>query len=770
MKGFIVDAGWKTIDEKTELVLFGRLENRQSFAAILDFIPYFFIKERDSKNIKELIKGEVIEKTNLVNFKGEKVLKITAKNQTDFNKIVHSIHSSRIDTYESDIKPYARFAIDNEILGGIEIGGDYETSERVDRVYRNPEIRAVRFKPKLKVASIDIETGSSGELYCIGVYTEEYKKNFMVTDKELKDTIKCKNEADCLEKWKKEMIKLDSDIITGWNVIDFDFVYLKSCFEKNSIKLDIGRDNSEIRLRIEENFLKKSSAAIKGRQVIDGLSLVRDPFIKEAPSIKKANFDSYTLEDVSRELLRDEKLIKGKNRHSAIEMMYKTEPQKVADYNLQDCKLAYNIIEKTDMLNLAVERAMLTGLLLDRLTASIAAFDSLYIREARRAGLVCPTTRYGLKEERITGGYVLAPTTGIYKNVLVLDFKSLYPSIIRTFNIDPASLLEKKEMDCVVAPNGALFKNKEGILPKIIEKFHEAREEAKKGKRELASYAIKIIMNSFFGVLASPNCRFYNFDMANAITHFGQAIIKLTAEKIEEFGFKVIYSDTDSIFIETGLENEKAEILGNEIQEKVNRFYKDYIKENYSRQSFLELQFDKQFISLLFPKMRKTEVAAKKRYAGLVLKDGEKKLEITGLEAIRGDWTEAAKEFQKELLLKVFNEEDSEEFIKKFIKRIEKGEVDEKLVYAKSIRKALNEYTKITPPHVKAARQLDKLEGNIIKYYITTAGPEPIQKLKHKIDYKHYIEKQIKPIANQILETAGKSFESIADEKQKKLF
>jgi len=121
--------------------------------------------------------------------------------------------------------------------------------------------------------------------------------------------------------------------------------------------------------------------------------------------------------------------------------------------------------------------------------------------------------------------------------------------------------------------------------------------------------------------------------------------------------------------------------------------------------------------------------------------------------------------------MKVFHKEEIFSFIKSYIKNIKLGKLDKELIYRKSIRKELHEYTKTTPPHVKAARLLDNLDSNIIEYYITEAGPEPIQKLKHKLDYKHYIDKQIKPIANQVLVLFNKDFDDIIkDNKQAKLF
>lgn len=774
MKGYIVNITSSNEDEKSRINIFGRLENGKSFAAIIPFEPYFYIKEEDEKKVKPLLEKARTEKTKLENKNGEKVIKIIHENQTELNKIVKAIHQKKIDTYEADLSTSIRYIIEKDLYGTIEISGESEPTESVDLLFKNPSIKPAEANVELKIASIDIESNkNSKELFCIGIYSKDYKKNFIISDKKVESAVNCKDERELLTKFREEMIKLDPDIITGWHVIDFDLNYLRNKFDEHNIPFNFGRTNERIKIKIEDNFFRNSTATIPGRQVLDGLNLIKDPFIQEAPSIKNKEFDSYTLEDVSQEMLGEGKLISGKDRHEEIESLYEKDKKKVVDYNLQDCKLAYDLLIKTKILDLAIERSSLTGLPLNKLTGSIIAFDSLYIREAHKRGIVSPTTRYVEKEERIKGGFVMEPTPGIYHNVLVMDFKSLYPSMMKTFNIDPLSLLDKKEKNSVESPNKAYFKNEDGVLPHILEKLHFAREKAKNEKRELASYAIKIIMNSFFGVLASPNCRYYNLQMANAITHFGQMLIQLTAKKIEEKGYKVIYSDTDSVFVETSLEKEKTTKLGKELQEYINNFYNAWIKTEYNRKSFLELEFKKHYLSLMLPKVRNAEkeTGSKKRYAGLVEKNGKEEVEIVGLEAIRGDWTEAAKEFQIELLNKIFHRQDPINFIKDYIKKIESGKIDSKLIYRKSIRKNLNEYTKTTPPHVKAARQLESLESNIIEYVITIEGPEPIQKLKSKIDYEHYIKKQITPIADTVLHFFNTSTEEILkSSKQKKLF
>ncbi|MGV8142742.1 MAG: DNA polymerase II [Candidatus Pacearchaeota archaeon] len=774
MKGYIVNISSSNEDEKTYIHLFGRLENQKSFAAIIPATPYFYIIESDEKKAKKLLVGTKIEKTKLVNKKNETVIKISHESQTELNKIVKSIHQEKIDTYEADLNPTIRYIIDNDLYGTIDISGESDPSERVDMVFKNPEIKKSEGNIPLKVISLDIESNKSNkDIFCIGVYGKNYEKNFIISDKIVERAVSCKDEREVLSKFREEMLSVDADIITGWNIIDFDLNLLKEKFEEHNIPFDFGRTNEKIRIKLEGNFFRNSTATIPGRQVLDGLNLIKDPFIQEAPSIKSKEFESYTLEDVSQAMLGEGKIIHGKERHDEIERLFEKDKDKLVKYNIQDCKLAYDLLIKTSILDLAIERSTLTGLPLNKLTGSIIAFDSLYIREAHKRGIVSPTTRYTEKEERIKGGFVMEPTPGIYHNVLVMDFKSLYPSIMKSFNIDPLSLLDKKEKDSIESPNSAYFKNSEGVLPHILDKLHKAREVAKKEKRELSSYAIKIIMNSFFGVLASPNCRYFSLDMANAITHFGQMIIQLTAKKIEEKGYKVIYSDTDSVFVETGLAKERTKELGKELQEYINKFYNELVKKEYNRKSFLELEFKKNYIALMLPKVRNAqkETGSKKRYAGLIEQEGKESIEIVGLEAIRGDWTQAAQEFQVELLNKIFHRQDPVIFIKNYIKKINEGKLDAKLVYRKSIRKNLEEYTKTTPPHVKAARKLDKLDSNIIEYYITLDGPEPIQKLKHKLDYEHYIEKQITPIADTILHFFNTSVEEILNSStQKKLF
>ncbi|MBI5391953.1 DNA polymerase II [Candidatus Woesearchaeota archaeon] len=756
MKGFVVYPDYRIDENRASVLLYGRLENGESFLSVHLYKPYFYIRQKDLEPARQLDKKYTYEKTHLKNKEGEAVVKIILDIPADVPKLRKKFEDAEIICYEADIRFPYRFLMDKEILGSIDIDGEYVSGGRVDRVYLHPDIKPIYWEPQLKVLSLDIETMSDMQtVVCLSLWGKNYKKTFLLTDEPIENTIACKTEEELLEKFAQEVVSYDPDILTGWNVIDFDYKELRDRMKKYNIPFVLGRDESTSTLKLEDNFFRESKANFSGRVVLDGISVLGTSFIK---------LPDYKLDTAAKVILKDEKLLKftGK-KFEELERIYKEDKPTLAAYNLKDAELAYRILEESKALALTIKRSLITGMPLDRVDASIASFDSLYIREAHTKGFVVPTGKFGEKEERIKGGYVRESEPGIYDYILVFDFKSLYPSMMRTFNIDPLSYVESgKGKNLVEAPNGARFKNEDGVLPTLLERLWAEREQARKNKDELTRYAIKILMNSFFGVLASPACRFFSLDVANAITHFGQYLIKLTGERIEKMGYHVIYQDTDSNFVVSKAKNfEDAEKIGKKIEKEINAFYADFIKKEYKRESFLELNFEKTFIKFLMPRLRKEEAGAKKRYAGLWKKDGKETIQFTGLEAVRGDWTELAKKFQKELYDRVFHDKEITEYIKKFIQELKKGKYDELLVYRKSIRKELKEYTATTPPHVKAARLLPKLEGNVIEYIITEKGPEPIQHQKHKIDYEHYIGKQIKPIANSVLVFFNKSFDEL---------
>ncbi len=769
MKGFIVYQGSEVRDNKQYVYLFGRLENGETFLTINHFLPYFYIRTADRKKAEKLEKADY-EDTDFINFQDETVTKVTLQLSKNVAPLRDLFADAGIRSYEADIRYTQRFLIDKGIKGAVDIEGDFERPSEgtIDRMYIEPTLKPVEgYFPKLKVLSIDIETDKhAGDLYAIGLYTPSFQKVLIKKKGTFNNAEAIPDEERLLERFKELVVELDPDILTGWNFIDFDLKYLQDRFKKNKIEFKLGRINWPCKLRISDSFFKDSSADIPGRMVLDGIHLLKISHVK---------LNDYKLDTASKMFLGEGKIFSGPHRYEQIDLAFQQDPQMLIDYNLKDAKLAYDVIEKSDALNLTIRRSLLTRLPLDKVQGSIAALDSVYLKELQKEKIVAPTSARGDREERIKGGYVLDPQPGIYTNIIVFDFKSLYPSIMRTFNIDPyafaAALKIKNKKELIEAPNGARFVSGEGILPRLIQQLWEERDAAKKRKDKLGTYAIKIMMNSLFGVMANPTCRFYSLDMANAITSFGRFFIQQAAAKAEEWGYDVIYGDTDSLFINPQEKNYKKTLaIGADIQQRLNTYFTEFVKKTYKQRSFLEVQFEKVFKKFFLPQIRKKEEGAKKRYAGLI--EGEKKEELVfvGLETVRRDWTDVAKKFQRELLDRVFHEQEILNFIRSFVRDLKEGKYDDLLVYRKGIRKSVEEYTKTTPPHIKAARKIGRVGTGIIEYIQTTKGPEPLEAHTSPIDYDHYVKKQLQPIADSILVVLGKSFEAILkDHKQSSL-
>jgi len=421
------------------------------------------------------------------------------------------------------------------------------------------------------------------------------------------------------------------------------------------------------------------------------------------------------------------------------------------------------------LIELSLSRSQLSGLLMDELGMMTAAFDHFFLPKLHRVGYVAPNVKDLDTSEHAAGGYVMDPIPGIYDDVIVLDFKSLYPSIIQTFKIDPYSNL-KSEIDSIETLNGFKFSSTQHFLPEFINQLIEQRNLAKKKNDKQLSQAIKILMNSFYGVMGSFGCRFYHPNLPTAITGTGQKLLMGSKEFLAGKGYEVIYGDTDSLFLKLKEgEGENAQVNGERIAEDLNKYWSEKIQNDYRLKSYLEIEFEKYYRKFILTPARGSEAGAKKRYAGMLVVNDKETIEFVGMEFVRSDWTRLAKEFQVELYSRIFNNEEIENWLREIVKKVKAGEYDDKLVYRKRLRKDVEEYTKNIPQHVKAARMLPETSGTVY-YVITKRGPVPVE-LKHTdIDYDHYIEKQIKPIADSVLILLGESFDSIVQSDQLSFF
>lgn len=368
------------------------------------------------------------------------------------------------------------------------------------------------------------------------------------------------------------------------------------------------------------------------------------------------HFRSWSLESVSQELLGEGKEIHNvHDRMDEINRMYRSDKPSLAKYNLQDCVLVNKIFNHTHLLDFAIERSRLTGVELDRVGGSVAAFTNLYMPQIHRAGYVAPNLH---PENWIAspGGYVMDSIPNLYDSVLVLDFKSLYPSIIRSFLIDPMGLVEglllhigKEENQAVPGFRGGQFHRTKHFLPEMIEKLWAARDVAKKNNEKAFSQAIKIIMNSFYGVLGSSGCRFFDTRLASSITMRGHEIMKQTKVLIEEQGYQVIYGDTDSTFVSLNrpYSQVEADAVGNQLVDYINSWWQEHLRSEYNLTSMLEIEYETHYRRFLMPTIRGAETGSKKRYAGLIGEGEQERIVFKGLESARTDWTSLAQKISK---------------------------------------------------------------------------------------------------------------------------
>jgi DNA polymerase-2 len=303
----------------------------------------------------------------------------------------------------------------------------------------------------------------------------------------------------------------------------------------------------------------------------------------------------------------------------------------------------------------------------------------------------------------------------------------------------------------------------EHILPGIIAELLAARDRAKQTDNAPLSQAIKIIMNSFYGVLGTTSCRFFSAEVASTITGTGQYILRETSAHIEQTsGCPVIYGDTDSLFVLLGAGQERVAVQrASDIADEVNQWLRSQIQARFGAESALLLQCERHFRYFFMPTIRGSTQGSKKRYCGALERDdGSLQLVFKGLESARTDWTDLAQQIQHELYMRMFTQQPVEQYVAETVAAVRRGQLDDMLVYRKRVRKPLSEYTHNIPPHVKAA-QLLETPPQVVAYVITRNGPQPVEQRTAALDYEHYITTQIRPVFEQIAEWSGTSWEEI---------
>ena len=785
LSGFILTRQWIDSNDGLELIFWlaseqGPLRLRLTHQEAVCFFPTWQQDQVRSVVSKHATQNEWrVKPTQLKNFNHESMSALYFKSQRKLFDCRDKLTAIDVAVVETDIKPTDRFLMERFITGAINISSDTRQANGFKEIVSG-ELSTTDFRPRLSAVSIDIETDyQASKLYSIALYSEDTAVVFMIGSEP--DQISAlqgggslslnyyPDERQVIDAFVNQIRLLDPDVIMGWNVVNFDFRCLQKFCERLKIPFDLGRNDEAIIWRKAREGNDRFYALVPGRAILDGIELMRTATYQ---------FENFSLEYVARKLLNRGKLVDDVDqRGEEITMLFNNDKPALARYNLEDCRLVWDIFKKENLVAFAIERSLLTGLELDRYGGSVAAFDFLYLPRLHRKGFVAPSLAQLATSNTSPGGYVMRSIPGIHENVIVLDFKSLYPSIIRTFNVDPLALvIGLQEADAISGYDEACFSRTEFILPELIEKLWSARDNAKANKNVVLAQAIKIIMNSFYGVLGTLGCRFFDSRLVSSITKRSHEILIESKNYIEAAGYQVIYGDTDSVFVLLGAAAEEdIPEIGLKLAERLNQWWQDRLAKDHGVKSYLEIEFETHFSKFLMPTIRGSDTGSKKRYAGLIRDNTNTsgyRVLFKGLETVRSDWSPVAREFQKVLYERIFLDEPYEDYVKQTVSDILSGKYESELVLRKRLRRKLGDYVKNVPPHVQAARKAETIRqqrnlpslyqsGGWIEYIMTVCGPEPRHYRQSAIDFEFYIEKQLAPIADSILVFRSSSMHAI---------
>ena len=763
LRAFLLTRHWWDASEGLELSLWAASE-RGPLRIVLDGEEAVCFVERQAATGDGVLADVACRRRalELVTLEGVPVDALYFRRQRDLVAARDHLRARGVAACESDLKPGDRFLMERFVTAGLAARG--EVVRRSGHLeMRNPAIRRDGYHGALRWVSLDIETaGLDGALYSVALHSPDDERVLMVSG----CAVHCAeapvealpDERALLSRLFAWLAEHDPDLILGWNVVGFDLDFIARRCRRLRLGFDIARGGERSAILQPGSRSGTYVARIPGRVVLDGIDTLRTAFW---------SFESFELEHVAQVMLgRGKRIDHTGDRVAEIIRLYEQDRPRLAAYNLEDCRLVAAIVERAGLVEFSMRRAELTGLGMDRQGGSVAAFDNLYLPRLHRAGRVAPDVADARSGEGSPGGYVLDSKPGLYDNVLVLDFKSLYPSIIRTFGIDPYALHAPGE-DRIEGFAGASFAREGAILPDLVRAIWEERDRAKQRGDAAMSQATKILMNSFYGILGATGCRFHDSRLASSITRRGHEIIRRTREVIEQGGETVIYGDTDSLFVllGRGVGETAARGRGAEVAARLNAWWRRTVEREHRLESFLEVEFETHFLKFLMPTVRGDVTGSKKRYAGLVrIRDGGHDLVFKGLESVRTDWTPLARAFQRELYRRVFTGEPFEGYVRATLEAMLAGEHDEALVYRKRLRQSVEDYTRNVPPHVQAARKLGR-KVRWVRYVITASGPEPVEdgQAPPRPDYDHYRERQLAPAADGLLHFLDTSFDAITN-------
>jgi len=634
--------------------------------------------------------------------------------------------------------------------------------------YDEPNILAFDIETYARTGSYSIDT--KDPIMTIAVYGLGLKK--VITWKkfytESTEIIFKENEGEMIKEFLRLVNEHNPDYLVGYFSDNFDMPYIKTRAQKNKVNFKIAGENVIFRGGI---------ARTKGIIHIDIFNFIKHVM---GYSLKTENYD---LDSVANELIGEGKIEMDFVKAFLAWDARSPELEKFCEYNLNDAEITYKVSRKI-MPNINELTKVIGQPTVDIVRMSYGQMVEWYlIRKAHDENEISPN-RPGvdkIAERRIgsyKGAFVYEPKPGLYENLVIMDFKGLYPSIVATHNISAITLTKKNGVKTPPIELGDgrkvryQFKKKEGFITKaikeLIEKRNHVKDELAKDKKNPAliarSYALKTVANASYGYMGFFAARWYSREAAEAITAYGRDYITKTIKKAKK-EFEVVYGDTDSIVL----------LLGKKKREDVKKFLE---KINKQLPGYMELELEGYFPRGLFVMKKGEAVGAKKKYA---LLNEEKEIIVKGFETIRRDWSKLAKKVQKKVLkiiLKDNSPKKALKYVQEVIDQIRKKKFEiEDMVIQTTMQRPIETYQQIGPHVAVAKRMLQKgmfvTAGSTI-YYVITEGKGKIRdkaripEEAENYDPEYYVNNQILTSVGRIFEVLGYKKEDLLKEKEQK--
>ncbi len=769
MRFYLYDVSYEVVGKEPHILLWGINDDGER-VVIRDkeFRPYFYVLPSNEAELSRLateIKRMSLSKSPITNVevvtkklfgRPVNVLKVTTlipESVREYREAIKKV-GGVADVLEADIRFSMRYMIDKGLTPcswfeadvvevrkhpSLSVSKEYEVVGDFKHlsIHKPPDIKVLAFdievynprgapKPERDPVIIIAMMNSDGDVGVIEASGDGVR-----------------SDARVISEFVNYVQNYDPDIIVGYNSNRFDWPYLLERSKVLGIHLDVGRVRDGVPRTSVYGHI-----SIPGRLNVDLFD-----FVEEIGEIKVKSLD--IVAEYLGVMKRSERVLVPWYEISK----YWDDPSKrelLVKYAVDDVKSTMGIADK--ILPFGMQLSSLTGLPLDQVGSASVGFrlEWYLMRAAFRYGELIPN-RVERFYEPYKGAVVLEPVKGVHENIAVLDFTSMYPNIMIKYNIGPDTYVEWgcDEESCNTIPElGYKFRKEppgfyKAVLETLIEMRKAVRDLMKKYPQNSVEYrvlderqkALKVLANASYGYMGWVGARWYFRQGAEAVTALGRDTISRAIGLAKELGLKVIYGDTDSVFVEYG--------------PKVERFI-----ESVMERLGLEIKVDKIYRRIFF-----TE--AKKRYIGLTT-DGL--VDIVGFEAVRGDWAEIAKEVQELVAYSILAEgsvSKAVELVNNVVRYLREGKVPlDKLVIWKTITKPLNEY-EVSAPHVSAARRLLEMGGRVevgdkVGYVIVKGGGSvssrayPYIAVKvDDVDVDYYVDHQIVPAALRILEYFG---------------